>query len=125
MPELSRFYGIIIRMFSEPSERHHGAHFHAYYGEPVAVFSIFPVALVIGFIPQRQQRLVEAWAELHDAELRRTRRPDFWTASQCSVCRRASSGPCSNGCGYAKPSAHTHAQIFFRCFRAMSHSACV
>ena len=69
MPELSRFYGIIIRMFSEPLERHHIAHFHAYYGEHVAVFSISPVALIIGFIPQRQQRLVEAWAELHEAEL--------------------------------------------------------
>jgi hypothetical protein len=69
MPELSRFYGIIIRMFSEPSERHHAPHFHAYYGEHVAVFSISPVALIIGFIPQRQQRLVEAWAELHEEEL--------------------------------------------------------
>lgn len=69
MPELSRFYGIIIRMYSEPSERHHVAHFHAYYGEHVAVFSITPVALITGFIPQRQQRLVEAWAELHEEEL--------------------------------------------------------
>lgn len=31
VPEISRFYGIIIRMFVEPSERHHAAHFHAYY----------------------------------------------------------------------------------------------
>lgn len=69
MPELSRFYGIIIRMFSEPSERHHVPHFHAYCGEHLAVFSIRPVSLVIGFIPQRQQRLVEAWAELHADEL--------------------------------------------------------
>ena len=51
------------------SERHHVPHFHAYYGEHVAVFSISPVALIIGFIPQRQQRLVEAWAELHEEEL--------------------------------------------------------
>ena len=51
MPELSRFYGIIVRMFSEPSERHPAPHFHAYYGEHVAVFSISPVALIIGFIP--------------------------------------------------------------------------
>ena len=69
MPELARFFGIIIRMFSEPSERHHVAHFHAYYGEREAVFSILPVALVIGFMPQKQQRLVEAWAELHQSEL--------------------------------------------------------
>ena len=69
MPELSRFYGIIIRMFSEPAERHHTPHFHAYHGEHVAVFSISPLALITGSVPQRQQRLVEAWAELHTDEL--------------------------------------------------------
>lgn len=69
MPELSRFYGIIIRMYSEPSERHSLAHFHAYYQEHVGVFSISPVALIAGLLPQRQQRLVEAWAELHGDEL--------------------------------------------------------
>ena len=56
-------------MFTEPSERHHTAHFHAYYQENVAVFSISPVQLVAGSLPQRQQRLVEAWAELHQNEL--------------------------------------------------------
>jgi hypothetical protein len=69
MPELSRFFGIIIRMFSEPSERHHVPHFHAYYQESVAVFSISPVEIVTGAMPQRQQRLIEAWAELHQEEL--------------------------------------------------------
>lgn len=69
MPELSRFFGIIIRMFVEPSERHHAAHFHAYYEEHTAVFLISPVQLIAGSIPQRQQRLVEAWAELHQDEL--------------------------------------------------------
>ena len=56
-------------MFSEPSERHHVAHFHAYYSENSAVFSISPVALLTGSMPQRQQRLIEAWAELHQDEL--------------------------------------------------------
>jgi len=65
MPELSRFYGIIIRMFSEPGERHHVAYFQQH----SAVFSISPVALIAGDLPQRQQRLVEAWAELHQGEL--------------------------------------------------------
>ena len=69
MPELSGFFGIITRMFVEPSERHHTAHFHAYYQEHVAVFSISPVALISGSIPQRQRRLVEAWAELRQDEL--------------------------------------------------------
>jgi hypothetical protein len=35
----------------------------------LAVFSISPVALISGSIPQRQPRLVEAWAELHQDEL--------------------------------------------------------
>jgi hypothetical protein len=69
VPEISRFYGIIIRMFSEPSERHNVPHFHAYYSENIAVFSISPVALLTGSMPQRQQRLIEAWAELHQDEL--------------------------------------------------------
>lgn len=69
MPELSRFFGIIIRMFSEPSERHHVPHFHAYYQEDLAVFSISPVEIVTGSMQQRQQRLIEAWAELHQEEL--------------------------------------------------------
>lgn len=69
MPELSRFFGIIIRMFSEVGVPHHRAHFHAYYQEYVAVLSIDPIELISGSLPRRQQRLVEAWAELHQHEL--------------------------------------------------------
>jgi hypothetical protein len=64
MPELSRFFGIIIRMFVEVGESHHVPHFHAYYQEDIAVFSIDPIELISGRLPKRQQRLVEAWAEL-------------------------------------------------------------
>ena len=56
-------------MFSEPSERHHVPHFHAYYQENVAVFSISPVEIMAGLMPQRQQRLIEAWTKLHKEEL--------------------------------------------------------
>lgn len=69
MPELSRFYGIIIRMFMETGGQHHRPHFHAYYGEEVAIFSLSPIELIAGSLPRRQQRLVEAWAELHEDEL--------------------------------------------------------
>jgi hypothetical protein len=70
VPELSLFFGIIIRMFAEAGAPHHGAHFHAYYQDDVAVFSIGPVELIAGSLSRRQRRLVEAWAELHEAELR-------------------------------------------------------
>jgi hypothetical protein len=70
MPELSRFFGIIVRMFAEGDEPHHVPHFHAYYQDDVAVFSIDPVELMAGALPVRQRRFVEAWAELHQSELR-------------------------------------------------------
>lgn len=70
MPELSRFFGIIVRMFAEAGSPHHVAHFHAYYQEEVGIFSIDPVEMIAGSLPRRQIRLVEAWAELHQAELR-------------------------------------------------------
>ena len=69
MPELARFFGIIIRMYLEANEPHHVAHFHAYYQHETAVFSIDPVDCIAGTLPKRQQRLVEAWAELHQEEL--------------------------------------------------------
>lgn len=70
MPELSRFYGIIVRMFAEAGGPHHVPHFHAYWQEQVAVVGIDPVRLLAGALPTRQRRLVEAWAELHQDELR-------------------------------------------------------
>jgi hypothetical protein len=56
-------------MFVEVQASHHTRHFHAYYQEYVAVYGIKPVELPAGTLPKRQQRLVEAWAELHQAEL--------------------------------------------------------
>ena len=69
MPELSRFFGIIIRMYWEAGERHHTPHFHAYYQEDSAIFRIDPIEMARGMLPTRQRRLVEAWAELHQQEL--------------------------------------------------------
>lgn len=69
MPELARFFGIIIRMYMEAGIEHNTAHFHAYYQDDVAVFGIKNIELIAGSLPRRQQRLVEAWAELHQEEL--------------------------------------------------------
>ena len=57
-------------MFAEPGSPHHSAHFHAYYHSEIGIFGIDPVELIAGSLPRRQRRLVEAWAELHQAELR-------------------------------------------------------
>jgi hypothetical protein len=69
VPEISRFFGIIIRMFMEAGAQHHHAALPRYYQEHVGVFSIDPVELIAGDLPRTQRRLVEAWAELHREEL--------------------------------------------------------
>ena len=69
MPEICRFFGIIIRMYVEPQAPHHRPHFHAYYQADVGVYAIDEVELIAGQLPRRQHRLVQAWAELHQKEL--------------------------------------------------------
>lgn len=69
MPEISRFYGIVIRMFVEAGGQHHRPHFHAYYQESVGIYGVDVIELVAGELPIAQHRLVLAWAELHQQEL--------------------------------------------------------
>lgn len=69
MPEISRFFGIVIRMFVEAGEAHHRPHFHAYYQDAVGVFAVDEIELLAGELPRAQHRLVLAWAELHRREL--------------------------------------------------------
>lgn len=68
MPEISRFFGIIIRMFAEPDAPHRTSHFHAYYQNQAAVFSIDTIEILGGNLSIKEKRLVEAWAELHRGE---------------------------------------------------------
>ena len=69
MPELSRFFGFIIRMYMEADGPHQLPHFHAYYQNDVAVVGLDPIDIIAGSLPRPQRRLVEAWAELHQQEL--------------------------------------------------------
>ncbi len=56
-------------MYVEAGGSHHNPHFHAYYGDHVAIYALDPVELIAGSLPRRQQRFVEAWAELHGNDL--------------------------------------------------------
>lgn len=69
MPELSRFYGIIIRMYFSD---HPPPHFHAKYGEHEAVISISDLSILAGSLPGRALGLVVEWATLHQDELRQS-----------------------------------------------------
>ena len=67
MPELSRFFGIVIRMYVND---HYPAHFHACYGEFEALIDIDTLAVYRGELPRRALALVLEWATLHRDELR-------------------------------------------------------
>lgn len=67
MPEVSRFYGIVIKLFFGD---HPPPHFHAEYAGKKAVFDIETLALIEGRLPPRALGLVTEWAALHQGELR-------------------------------------------------------
>lgn len=67
MPELSRFYGIIIKMIYMDSEQHHKPHVHVYYGEYEASVAI-DGSLLAGSLPAKQLKLVQAWLVIHEDE---------------------------------------------------------
>jgi hypothetical protein len=69
MPELSRFFGIVIRMFVEAGGVHHRPHLHAYYGGHAAVYAVDTIERIGGSLPTTQERLVLAWTEIHREEL--------------------------------------------------------
>jgi len=60
MPEISRFFGIVIRMFLTG---HVPPHFHAFYGSSKARIRVAPVAVL------DSMRLTVEWATLHEPEL--------------------------------------------------------
>lgn len=55
MPEISRFFGIIIRMFVEAGASHHTPHFHAYYQNQVGIYGIATIERIAGALPNRQE----------------------------------------------------------------------
>lgn len=68
MPEITRFYGIVIKMFFRDSE-HEPSHIHAVYGEYLGSFDIRTMKMVEGDLPRRAQELVREWLSSHQGEL--------------------------------------------------------
>ena len=66
MPEISRFFGIIIRMYFGD---HNPPHFHAIYQEFTAEYDINTLVAIRGNLPPRAHALVLEWASMHRPEL--------------------------------------------------------
>ena len=68
MPEICRFYGIVIKMFFKPKE-HEPSHLHALYGEDIGIFDLKTLKMTEGDLPTRAQQLVQEWMSAHQDRL--------------------------------------------------------
>ena len=75
MPEISRFFGIIIRIYFDD---HPPPHFHALYGDHEVTIAI-ATGEVNGNFPKRALAHVQEWRTLHREELM-----DTWTLARAS-----------------------------------------
>ena len=76
MPEVARFYGIVVKMFFKPKE-HEPSHIHAIYGEYIGIFDLQSQEMTDGDLPVTAQRLVKEWLSQHQDELK-----DMWRTQQ-------------------------------------------
>jgi len=66
MPEISHFFGIVIKMFFDD---HNPPHFHAEYSGDVALIDIRNLSIFSGHLPPRVRGFVIEWATIHQQEL--------------------------------------------------------
>ena len=76
MPELARFYGLVIKMFFRDSE-HEPPHIHVSYGDYAGLVDIKTGEMIEGDLPARAYRLVKEWHDLYKNELQ-----DMWNNQQ-------------------------------------------
>lgn len=68
MPEISRFYGIVIKMFFKPKE-HEPSHIHAIYGEYIGIYDLQSMEMTEGDLPRKAQEMVKEWLLKNQNEL--------------------------------------------------------
>jgi hypothetical protein len=66
MPEINRFFGVIIRMYYD---EHNPPHFHAIYGKQEIQVTLDPIGILHGRLPNRATSMGIEWAALHQREL--------------------------------------------------------
>ncbi|MBE0068623.1 DUF4160 domain-containing protein [Thermoanaerobacterium thermosaccharolyticum] len=66
MQEITRFYGIVIKMYFGD---HLPPHFHAIYGEYIGMFNINTLEMIEGDLPKRAREMIIEWASKYQNEL--------------------------------------------------------
>lgn len=68
MPVISRFYGIVIKMYFRQSE-HNPPHIHAIYGDYIGAIDIRTGEMLQGDLPKRALKMVQEWVNQHQHDL--------------------------------------------------------
>ena len=68
MPELSRFYGLVIKMLYFDIVQHNKPHVHVYYGDFSATIGV-DGELLAGSLPAKQLKIVVGWLALNEDEV--------------------------------------------------------
>ncbi len=68
MPVISRFHGIVIKMYLRRKE-HNPPHIHAIYGEYIGMFSLSDGEMFEGDIPSKEQKLIRSFTLEYKEEL--------------------------------------------------------
>ncbi len=68
MPEISRFYGIVIKMLFNDTVQHNKPHIHVSYGDYKITMGL-DGEILSGSMPQKQVRMVLGWIAIHEDEL--------------------------------------------------------
>ena len=68
MPVISRFYGMIIKMYFLGAE-HNPPHIHVVYGEYIGVIDIRTQQMLEGDLPRKALSMIKEWTALNQAAL--------------------------------------------------------
>lgn len=68
MPVISRFYGMVIKMYFFGSE-HNPPHIHVVYGEYIGIIDIRTLKMLEGDLPDKALKIVKEWMTVHQQAL--------------------------------------------------------
>ena len=68
MPIISKFYGMVVKMYYLASE-HNPPHIHVIYGDFIGVINLLTLEMMQGDLPSKALSIVKDWVLVHKEEL--------------------------------------------------------
>ena len=76
MPSISKFYGMVVKMYYLASE-HNPPHIHVIYGEYIGVINLLTLEMMQGDLPNKALSIIKDWTSIHRDEL-----IEMWTTQE-------------------------------------------